>query len=62
VLGLCVCREWKISPRDVELWDAFLSSILKSSGTQDVTPLEILRKIANEMAGEPYVFNEYWVM
>ena len=44
-----------MSPRDVELWDAFLSSVLKSSRTQDATRLEILKKIASEMAGEPYV-------
>ncbi|KAF9648014.1 hypothetical protein BDM02DRAFT_2449398 [Thelephora ganbajun] len=43
--------EWEMSSRDVELWDTLLSSILKSAGTQDVTRLEILKRVANEMMG-----------
>ena len=51
------CREWEISSRDVELWDTLLSSILKSAGSQDITRIEVLTRIAKEMAGAPYVLN-----
>lgn len=44
-----------MSLRDVEIWDTLLSSILKSSRTQDVTRSEILKRVTNEMNGELYV-------
>ena len=48
-------REWEISPRDVEIWDVLLSSVLKSTGSQGTTRLEVLRRVANEMTGTLYV-------
>jgi len=44
-----------MSSRDVESWDTLLSSIFKSAGTQDITRLEILKRIAGEMTDELYV-------
>jgi len=55
--NLCLCREWEIFHRDVELWDALLSSVLKSAGPQAVTRLEILRGVVKEMAGTLYACN-----
>ena len=51
------CREWEIFSRDVELWDTLLSSILKSAGSQDITGIEVLTRVAKEMVGAPYVLN-----
>jgi len=48
-------REWEISPRDVGMWDALLSSILKSAGPQGAPRVEVLRRVAGEMAGTLYV-------
>lgn len=44
-----------MSPRDIELWDTLLSSVLGSAGTQDATGPEILKRVANEMTGKLYV-------
>lgn len=41
--------------RDVESWDMLLSSILKSAEIQDITRLEILKRIAGEMMDDLYV-------
>jgi hypothetical protein len=41
-----------MSLQDVELWDTLLSSILKTAGKHDVTGLEVLKKLANEMTGK----------
>ena len=38
--------------RDVEVWDALLSSTLESAGTQGVSRLEVLERVANEMTGK----------
>jgi hypothetical protein len=48
-------RELEMSSRDVGLWDTLLSSIFKSAETQDVTRLEILKRVAGEMTDELYV-------
>jgi len=44
-----------MSSRDVELWDTLLSSVLKSAETQDATRLEILKRVASEIASTLYV-------
>ena len=41
-----------MSSRDVEAWDRFLTSILKSASVWGVTRLEILNRVVIEM-GEP---------
>lgn len=48
-------REWEMTPLDVALWDTLLSSVLKAAGTQGVTGLEVLNRVANEMMGKLYV-------
>ena len=39
-----------MSSQDVEVWDRFLTSILKSAGAGDVTRLEILDRVVNKMS------------
>ena len=41
-----------MSSQDVEAWERFLASILKSAGVWGVTRSDILNKVVNEM-GEP---------
>ena len=48
-------REWEISPRDVEIWDTLLSSVLRSAGPQGTIRLEVLRRVAKEMTSTLYV-------
>lgn len=45
-----------MSSLDVELWNTLLSSVFIPAETQGVTRLEILKRVANDMAGELYVF------
>lgn len=44
-----------MTPQDIELWDVLLSSVLKTAGIQDLTRLEVLKKVANEIKQKLYV-------